>query len=67
MAEMNPTELRNAQALANNLAELRVRFETRLQILENDVATIRSLIDRQTQVLGNVMQRMMGSGSTEQE
>jgi len=57
----------NAMALAANLAELRTHYDERLLALENDVATMRDLIQKQTQVIGDTIQRVMGSGSTVKE
>ena len=57
----------NAQALAENLAELRTHYEQRLTALENDVASMRILIQNQSQVIGQALQAVMGSGSTVKE
>ena len=55
---------RNAMALAENLADLRDKYDLRITALENDVATLRHLIDAQTKVIGMALQNVMGSGST---
>jgi len=57
----------NAMALAENLAELRTHYEQRLTALENDVASMRTLIQNQSQVIGQALQAVMGSGSTVKE
>lgn len=55
----------NAIALADNLADLRLHFEERLGILENKVQTLEGLVQNQSQVIGEALGRLMGSGSTE--
>lgn len=55
----------NAAALAENLAELRLHYDSRITALENDVASLRALVQKQSQVLGETLARLMGSGSTE--
>ena len=55
---------RNAMALAENLADLREKYDLRIIALENDVATLRKLIDQQTKVIGMALQNTMGNGST---
>jgi len=57
----------NALALAENLTELREHYEVRLTALENDVASMRILIQKQSQVIGQALQNVMGHGSTEQD
>lgn len=57
----------NAKAVADNLAELREHYEQRLTALENEVASMRVLVQNQSRVIGEAMARMMGSGSTERE
>lgn len=54
----------NAAALAANLAELRTHYDERLTALENEAATLRKLLARQNQVIGDALQRVYGSGST---
>jgi len=58
---------KNAQALADNLAELRDHYEVRLTALEMQVSSLRTLVQNQSRVIGEAMARMMGSGSTEHE
>jgi len=58
---------KNAQALADNLAELRGHYEERITALENNVASLRTLVQNQSRVIGEAMARLMGSGSTEKE
>jgi len=58
---------KNAQALADNLAELRDHYEERITALENNVASLRTLVQNQSRVIGEAMARLMGSGSTEKE
>jgi hypothetical protein len=55
----------NAQALADNLAELRIRYDDRLLAIERELATTRSLVQRQSQVIGEALARLYGSGPTE--
>jgi hypothetical protein len=55
----------NAQALADNLAELRTHYDERLRALENEVASLRILVQNQSRVIGEALQRVMGTGSTE--
>lgn len=55
----------NALALAENLAELRTHYEERITALENNVASLRILVQNQSRVIGEAMTRLMGSGSTE--
>jgi hypothetical protein len=55
----------NAQALADNLAELRGHYDERIDALENSVASLRILVNNQSRVIGEAMARMMGPGSTE--
>lgn len=57
----------NAQALADNLAELRGHYDVRLLALENEVASLRVLVGHQSRVIGEALQRVMGTGSTERE
>ena len=57
----------NAMAIADNLAELREHYETRLTALENEVATQRILINKQSQLIGQALQNVMGHGSTVKE
>jgi phage host-nuclease inhibitor protein Gam len=57
----------NTKAVADNLAELREHYELRLTALENEVASMRVLVQNQSRVIGEAMARMMGSGSTERE
>ena len=58
---------KNAQALADNLSELREHYEERITALENNVASLRTLVQNQSRVIGEAMARLMGSGSTEKE
>jgi len=58
---------KNAQALADNLSELRDHYEVRLTALEMQVASLRALVQNQSRVIGEAMARLMGSGSTEKE
>ena len=58
---------KNAQALADNLSELRGHYEERITALENNVASLRTLVQNQSRVIGEAMARLMGSGSTEKE
>jgi hypothetical protein len=54
----------NAHALAEAIDDLRNSYEDRLTALENDIATMRGLIDSQSQVIGQTLQSVMGHGST---
>jgi hypothetical protein len=58
---------KNAQALADNLSELRDHYEVRLTALEMQVSSLRTLVQNQSRVIGEAMAKMMGSGSTEKE
>lgn len=58
---------KNAQALADNLSELRDHYEVRLTALEMQVSSLRTLVQNQSRVIGEAMARLMGSGSTEKE
>ncbi len=60
-AEMNDI------ALAEAIDSLRKDHEERIAVLERQVETLRQLIQSQTQVIGDTLQRVMGSGSTEQD
>lgn len=57
----------NAAAIVANLTELREQYEARLNGLENEVASLKTLVENQSRVLGQTIARMMGSGSTESE
>ena len=68
MAGNNGAELiseKNAQALADNLSELRGHYEVRITALEMQVASLRTLVQNQSRVIGEAMAKVMGSGSTE--
>jgi hypothetical protein len=54
----------NARALAANLTDWRAESERRFAALENEVATMRTLVAAQNQVIGDALQRVMGSGAT---
>lgn len=64
---MTTVDEMNAMALAANLADLRQVYDARLQALENEVAAMRALVQNQSQVIGDALQRVMGSGSTVEE
>jgi len=55
----------NAAALAQNLNELRTHYDMRLIALENEIASMRILVQNQSRIIGEALQRVMGSGSTE--
>jgi hypothetical protein len=57
-AEMNDI------ALAAAIDDLRDSNEARLVALENNVETLRGLVQSQTQVIGEALGRLMGRGST---
>jgi hypothetical protein len=57
----------NAQALAMNLAELRTHYDERITALENEIAAMRTLVQNQSRVIGEALQRTMGAGSTERD
>lgn len=57
----------NALALADNLADLRLGVDLRFSALENEITTLKQLVQRQSQVLGDALQALMGSGSTVKE
>jgi len=54
----------NAMALAANLEDLRLSYDKRIEALENDISTLRNLIAKQSQVIGQALQHVMGAGST---
>lgn len=65
----NPDHIheRNALALADNLADLRLGVDVRFTALENEIVTLKQLVQRQSQVLGDALQALMGRGSTVEE
>ena len=69
MADRSNHEIstRNAEAIAENLTELRHHYEKRLTALENTVATLSTLVQNQSRVIGEALQRLMGSGPTERD
>ena len=56
---------RNAQALADNIADMRRTYGRDIAALQNDVAALRQLVNDQSRVIGQALQHVMGSGSTE--
>jgi prefoldin subunit 5 len=54
-------------ALAEHIAAMETRYNEAIEVLSNEVATLRDLLTKQNQVLGNVLQQVMGSGSTVRE
>ena len=57
-------DVMNAQALAANLADLRLRYEARFVALENKLAAVETLMQNQERVLGEALQMAYGRGST---
>jgi len=57
----------NLQGVTDTMADLREQYEIRLIALENEVASLRNIVQAQTQVIGDALQRIMGSGSTERD
>lgn len=57
----------NALALGQAMELLSTQTNARLVTLENEVLTLKGLVQKQNAVLGNVFQQMMGSGSTVRE
>ena len=55
----------NAAALAQNLNELRTHYDLRLSAVENELVSMRILVQNQSRVIGEALQRIMGTGSTE--
>jgi hypothetical protein len=55
----------NALALAANIADHRATTDTRFTALENQVASLSTLVQNQSRVIGEFIQRVAGSGSTE--
>lgn len=64
MANARVDEL-NALALAENLAELRTHYDQRLEALENEIETLKGIVQSQTQVIGQAIGQVWGSGRTE--
>ena len=63
----HPVDVRNAQALAANLADHREETSRRLSALEAEVTALKVLVGRQTQFIGEWAARAAGSGSTEKD
>lgn len=55
---------RNDQGLADNIAALRMEYESRFVALENDIASLKHLVQNQSRVIGEALQSVMGNGST---
>jgi uncharacterized membrane protein len=54
----------NAVSLAENLAELRLSYDARLEALEAIVRDLREVVQGQAQMIGVLTQQTWGSGST---
>lgn len=55
---------RNAVALAENLTDLRIEYDRRITAMENDIASLKHLVQSQSRVIGETLQAVMGRGST---
>jgi hypothetical protein len=65
--QLDHVDRMNAAAIAETVHIFMEQVETRLQALENEVATQRGLVNNQSRVIGEAMAAMMGKGSTVQE
>lgn len=55
---------KNDQALADNIAALREEYDQRILALEAEISAMKGQIQGQTQVIGESLQAVWGSGST---
>jgi hypothetical protein len=55
----------NAAAVVQTIMHMREEFDARLNVLSNQVEMLQTLVQNQSQVLGDALQRLAGSGSTE--
>jgi hypothetical protein len=54
----------NAIAVLETLKHWQEVNDKRFASMENEIATLKDLVQKQTQTLGTVFQQMMGTGST---
>ncbi len=59
-----PIEVRNAQAVMDAFNDYRARTDKRLQALENEILTLKDMVQKQTRAIGLALQQTHGSGST---
>jgi hypothetical protein len=64
---MDEVELRNAEALAAELARTRSEFETRIRHVENEVVMMRALLEGMMQTVQVALHEVRGSRSTEED
>ena len=60
----HPIDIRNAQAVAANLAAFQTQVEGRLQFLENEVATMKNLLNGVMQTVAVALHEVRGTGAT---
>jgi len=62
--EADRIERLNAAGVLATFDDFRSKADIRFIALENEVVTLRSLVQSQSQVIGEALQRLYGSGST---
>jgi len=57
----------NALALAETLAELRQIYDAKFEALENEIITLKGIVQGMQQTIGNTIAQQWGHGSTIRE
>lgn len=60
----NGVDGQNAKAILETLSHWQGIYDLELSALRNEVLTLKALVAKQNQVLGDALQRLMGTGST---
>lgn len=62
---MSTADEKNALALAETMHAFHEESDARFRALENEVKTLKELVQKQSQTIGIAIQRLWGTGSTE--